>query len=301
MSSKEKKQKRKVAWSEEDEVLRQALIDNAEAYAKAQEKVLSIPGTSVIEDIQYAMSLLYEQYKAEEWPDMFKAKYDLSRAESPTKEALVAARFLEEHSNIAAVLYQQHNYDYDWILNESSRILSNAIGEEYDDDFMKGIKKNVEDEEIISNITNKRISIKDPLNTEGVLENVKENIYSSLIFYWDKPNDAGLIAFLLDSCYKELDFVELKDDKNRIIQKLHDEFSNNFPDKSPQVIEFPNDSITPTQDTKSSLRSHKEYHQRRQMKIKKVGRLNSGNNNSDEIDNYLNMPAAQLHLKKKIY
>uniref|UniRef100_U9UIR3 Uncharacterized protein n=1 Tax=Rhizophagus irregularis (strain DAOM 181602 / DAOM 197198 / MUCL 43194) TaxID=747089 RepID=U9UIR3_RHIID len=118
-------------------VLRQALINNAEAYAKAQEEVLSIPGTSVIEDIQYAMSLLYEQYKAEEWPDMFKAKYDLSCAESPTKEALVAARFLEEHSNIAAVLYQQHNYDYDWILNESSRILSNAIGEEYDDDFMK--------------------------------------------------------------------------------------------------------------------------------------------------------------------
>lgn len=150
----------------------------------------------------------------------------------------------------------------------------------------------VEDEEVISNITNKRISIKDPLNTEGVLENVKENIYSSLIFYWDKPNDAGLIASLLDPRYKELDFVELEDDKNRIIQKLRDEFSNNFPNKSPQVIEFPNDSITPTQDTESSLRSHKEYRQRRQMKIKKVGRLNSGNNNSDELNNYLNMPAA---------
>ncbi|CAG8758765.1 15597_t:CDS:2, partial [Rhizophagus irregularis] len=150
----------------------------------------------------------------------------------------------------------------------------------------------VEDEEVISNITNKRISIKDPLNTEGVLENVKENIYSSLIFYWDKPNDAGLIASLLDPRYKELDFVELEDDKNRIIQKLRDEFSNNFPNKSPQVIEFPNDSITPTQDTESSLRSYKEYRQRRQMKIKKVGRLNSGNNNSDELNNYLNMPAA---------
>ncbi|PKC54705.1 hypothetical protein RhiirA1_476813 [Rhizophagus irregularis] len=50
MSSKEKKQKRKVAWSEEDEVLRQALIDNAEAYAKAQEKVLSIPGEEYDDD-----------------------------------------------------------------------------------------------------------------------------------------------------------------------------------------------------------------------------------------------------------
>ena len=46
---------------------------------------------------------------------------------------MVAARALEDHSNLTAVLYQQHNYDFDWVINESSRILSNAIGEEYDE------------------------------------------------------------------------------------------------------------------------------------------------------------------------
>ncbi|RGB32296.1 hypothetical protein C1646_763054 [Rhizophagus diaphanus] len=75
----------------------------------------------------------------------------------------------------------------------------------------------VKDKKVICNITNKRISIKDPLNTEGVLENIKENIYSFLIFYWNKPNDTSLIASLLNFHYKELDFVKLKDDKKRII------------------------------------------------------------------------------------
>ena len=41
------------------------LINYTEAYTKAEQKVLSIPGTSVIKDVQYAMCLLYEQYKAE--------------------------------------------------------------------------------------------------------------------------------------------------------------------------------------------------------------------------------------------
>ena len=57
----------------------------AERYAKVQQELLSIPGTSVIEDVQYAMALLYEEYKANTWPDRFEQKYDLSLAESPTK------------------------------------------------------------------------------------------------------------------------------------------------------------------------------------------------------------------------
>ncbi|RIA88055.1 hypothetical protein C1645_807004 [Glomus cerebriforme] len=132
-SRKVKKPKKKVAWYEEDEVHRQALIDSAEKYAKARQDLLSIPGTSVLGDIQYAMSLLIDQHRAEAWPDMFEAKYDLSLAESPVKEGLDAARAMEEHSNLTAVLHQQLNYDFDWALNESSRILSNAIGEPYDD------------------------------------------------------------------------------------------------------------------------------------------------------------------------
>ncbi|CAG8546648.1 8471_t:CDS:2, partial [Scutellospora calospora] len=134
---KEKKPKKKVAWSEEDETHRQAPINCAEAYAKAQQEVLSIPGTSVIEDIQYAMSLLYKQYKAETWPDKFKQKHDLSRAESPTKEALVAARILEEYSNLTTVLHQELNYDFYWAVNETGKILGKATGEEYDDDDLE--------------------------------------------------------------------------------------------------------------------------------------------------------------------
>ncbi|CAG8688707.1 14983_t:CDS:2, partial [Acaulospora morrowiae] len=114
-------------------IARHSSINCAEAYAKARQEVLSIPGTSVIEDIQYAMYLLYEQYKAETWPEKFKPKYDLSLAESPTKEALVAARKLEEFSNLTTVLHQELNYDFYWAVNETSRILSKAIGEEYDD------------------------------------------------------------------------------------------------------------------------------------------------------------------------
>ena len=57
----------------------------ARAYDKAEREVLSIPGTSVVGDIQYAMCLLNEQHKAETWPDQFEPKYDLSLAESPTK------------------------------------------------------------------------------------------------------------------------------------------------------------------------------------------------------------------------
>ncbi|CAB4395544.1 uncharacterized protein OCT59_007862 [Rhizophagus irregularis] len=128
---KENKPIKKVAWSEEDEEHRQKLIKCAERYAEARQKVLSIPGTSVIEDIQYAMSLIYEEYKANTWPDKFKQKYDLSLAESPIKEALVAARILEEYSDLTTVLHQDLNYDWYWAVNETGEILDKAIG--YDD------------------------------------------------------------------------------------------------------------------------------------------------------------------------
>ena len=64
-----------------------------------------------------------------------------------------------------------------------------------------------DNEEIISNITKRKISIKNPLNTEGIFEKVKKNIYNALIYYWDTPHDAGLMASLLDPRYKELDFL----------------------------------------------------------------------------------------------
>ncbi|GBC35432.2 zinc finger BED domain-containing protein 1-like [Rhizophagus irregularis DAOM 181602=DAOM 197198] len=74
-----------------------------------------------------------------------------------------------------------------------------------------------DDDEIISNITKKKISIKNPLNTVGVLEKVKQNIYSALIFYWNIPNDLGLMAALLDPRYKSLDFLD--EEKNNELSK----------------------------------------------------------------------------------
>src|SRR3954454_3469006 len=40
-----------------------------------------------------------------------------------------------------------------------------------------------DDNEIVSNITRKKISIKNPLNTVGILEKVKQNVYNALIYY----------------------------------------------------------------------------------------------------------------------
>ena len=144
-------------------------------------------------------------------------------------------------------------------------------------------------EEIISNITKKKISIKDPLNTEGILEKVKNNIYNALLYYWDTPHDVGLMASLLDPRYKEMDFV-LDNEKERIIQKLRDEF-NGMPgmestSHSP-AAESSNQTM-PILDEESSLRSQKGYRQRRQTKSKKDKSPTAVN----EVNNYLAMPVA---------
>ncbi|CAG8531105.1 21329_t:CDS:2 [Rhizophagus irregularis] len=114
---KETKSKKKVAWSEEDDVSSSSVV-------KENHEVFSIPGTSVIEDVQYAISLLNEQYKAETWPDQFKPKYDLSLTESPLKQ-------------VNSKLHQELNYDPYWAINETSRILSKIRGVAYDDDDLE--------------------------------------------------------------------------------------------------------------------------------------------------------------------
>ncbi|EXX74628.1 hypothetical protein RirG_049360 [Rhizophagus irregularis DAOM 197198w] len=120
----------------------------------------------------------------------------------------------------------------------------------------------IDNEEIISNITKKKISIKNPLKTEGILEKVKNNVYNALLYYWDTPNDTGLMATLLDPRYKELG-LELEDKKIEIIQKLRDEFnelnSNNSNNTTPIApIAEPSNPIIPFSDAESSLRSQKE-------------------------------------------
>jgi len=133
-------------------------------------------------------------------------------------------------------------------------------------------------------MTKKSISIKNPLDTTGVLEKVKQNIYNALIYYWDIPSDLGLMAALLDPRYKNLDFIEIDTEKERIIEKLRDEIGE---------VEVPESEIlddpVPFIDGESSIRSHKEYRQRRQKKIKKAI---SNVVIYDEVTNYLSLPLA---------
>ncbi|CAG8513982.1 9083_t:CDS:2, partial [Diversispora eburnea] len=83
------------------------------------------------------------------------------------------------------------------------------------------------EDEIISNISKRKVSIKNPLDTTGILKKVKNNIYFALIYYWNFSNDIKLMASLLDPCFKTLDFVESEDEKMRIIQKLHNKLDLN--------------------------------------------------------------------------
>ncbi|CAG8529752.1 10641_t:CDS:2, partial [Cetraspora pellucida] len=99
-----------------------------------------------------------------------------------------------------------------------------------DEDTVFGLKDeeiqpiDFDDEEIISNITKKKILIKTPLNTTGIFEEVKQSIYSALIYYWNDHKDLGLMAALLDPHYKNLNFLGDDSEKKQIIQKLHDEY-----------------------------------------------------------------------------
>ncbi|CAB5161282.1 unnamed protein product [Rhizophagus irregularis] len=127
------KNPKKVAWNEEDATHRQALVKCAKAYAEARQEVLSIPNTSVVGDIQYAVCLLNQQRRAETWPDQFELKYDLSHAE----EALVAGRIMMEFSDLTTKLHQELNYDFYWAVNETSKILSKVLGMPYDDDDLE--------------------------------------------------------------------------------------------------------------------------------------------------------------------
>ena len=145
----------------------------------------------------------------------------------------------------------------------------------------------IEDEEIISNISERRVSIKNPLDTTGILEKVKNNIYFALIYYWNFSNDIELMASLLDPHYKTLDFVESEDEKKRIIQKLRNELNPN----NSLPVESSSSTTLLTNNTEFSLRSHKEYRQYRQMKNKNLTQSNI-NINIDEIDNYLAKPTV---------
>ncbi|CAI2194846.1 17766_t:CDS:2, partial [Funneliformis geosporum] len=100
----------------------------------------------------------------------------------------------------------------------------------------------------INNITKKKISIKNLLNTERVLGKVKSNIYLYYLNTSNIYNNAELMASLLDSHYKELDF------------KLHDKFNESNPNNSPLAAKQLDLTIPLSNaDAESSMYSQKEY------------------------------------------
>ena len=178
------------------------------------------------------------------------------------------------------------------LATHSEDLPSNDVDYQNEDTiFEEAADVEIDNEEIISNITKKKISIKDPLNTEGVLHKVKNNIYNALLYYWDTPSDTGLMAALLDPRYKELDFLELEDQRDKIIQKLRNEFNeleSNNSNKSTPAVE-PSSPTIPFPDAESSLRSQKKYRQHRQSKNHKKTCTPII---IDEVNNYLSMPTA---------
>ncbi|RGB28748.1 hypothetical protein C1646_767429 [Rhizophagus diaphanus] len=102
--TRKEKNPKKVAWNTSPST-RQV----CQGIREARQEVLSIPNTSVVGDIQYAVCLLNQQRRAETWPDQFEPKYDLSHAESPLKEALDAGRIMMEFSDLTTKLHQELN------------------------------------------------------------------------------------------------------------------------------------------------------------------------------------------------
>ncbi|GBC17784.2 hypothetical protein RIR_jg22299.t1 [Rhizophagus irregularis DAOM 181602=DAOM 197198] len=94
------------------------------------------------------------------------------------------------------------------------------------------------------------------------------------------------MAALLDPRYKNLDFLD-DNEKQRIVQKLCSELGGVETSTSEPL----NNPSTPL-NAESSMRLHKEYRQRRQMKNKRGDKSYSNTPIIDEITNYLSLPLA---------
>ncbi len=98
------------------------------------------------------------------------------------------------------------------------------------------------------------------------------------------------MAALLDPRYKNLDFIDDEDERQRIIQKLHDEYDEI---SSEIVIPQQKNQLAPIPPATEEgiLCSYKEYHQFRLMKCKNR-RISDEPTMVDKIMDYLAMPLA---------
>ncbi|CAG8683012.1 31839_t:CDS:2, partial [Racocetra persica] len=102
----------------------------------------------------------------------------------------------------------------------------------------------------------------------SILEKVKQNIYKALIYYWNNPSDLGLTVALLDLYYNDLDFLDNDSEKQLIIQKLCNKFSE-LEKQAPELSVCSTLSNT----EKSAIQSHKKYLQQCQMKKQKKNKM----------------------------
>ncbi|KAF0533467.1 zinc finger bed domain-containing protein 1-like [Gigaspora margarita] len=147
-----------------------------------------------------------------------------------------------------------------------------------------------EEDIITSNFTQKKINIKDPLNTDSALNNIKKKYYA-LLYYWNIPDNLDYMASLLDPRYKDLDFIENEEEKNDLFQQLCNEYKALNNSESNFKFQEDVDTTSLNQKTLNTARSHKEYIQHHKNKGKKQKHLDT-NNENNEVLHYLSLPKA---------
>ncbi|CAH1767250.1 4280_t:CDS:2, partial [Entrophospora sp. SA101] len=163
------------------------------------------------------------------------------------------------------------------------------LGDFYDASLLGETTTNIDDDEVLSNYSKKKISIKYPINTINLLNKIKEKIYDSLIYYWNGPNDLGLLATFLDPHYKNLDCIDDEHEKQQLIQQLYIEYNElkpelNINQNEHQLVDFINDI--------SLTRSYQGYKHYRLLKGKRKSVLSNDHYLLDEVKSYLDLSLA---------
>ncbi|CAJ0648197.1 3774_t:CDS:2 [Entrophospora sp. SA101] len=120
-------------------------------------------------------------------------------------------------------------------------------------------------------------------------ETTTKKIYDSLIYYWNGPNDLGLLATFLDPHYKNLDCIDDEHEKQQLIQQLYIEYNElkpelNINQNEHQLVDFINDI--------SLTRSYQGYKHYRLLKGKRKSVLSNDHYLLDEVKSYLDLSLA---------
>src|ERR1043165_9881626 len=164
---------------------------------------------------------------------------------------------------------------------------NNLYEEEYDNETITS--------DLEESLTNQQTEVNYNNITE-VLENVKKNIYISLKYYWAVPDEFGIMAALLDSRYKNLNFISDNNIKKRIHSNLKAEYDQLKLEINQQST--PSSPITTLSTGIENLtintRSLREHQAKREQRTKKVFQTEDIVQiaEDDEITSYFHMPVV---------